>query len=80
MKTFQDFENLRNKKCAPFGNIRNYVIEWMADAYVAKLDGVQRIKSNIGHYDHDAKVKILRMVEQRVEDIGAEFDWADFID
>ena len=80
MKTFQDFEKLRNKKCAPFGNMQNYVIEWIADAYVAKLDGVQRIKSNIGHYDHDAKVKILRMVEKRVEDIGAEFDWADFID
>ena len=52
----------------------------MADAYVAKLDVVQRIKSYIGHYDHDAKVKILRLVEQRVKDIGAEFDWADFID
>ena len=80
MKTFQDFENLRNKKCAPFGNMQNYVIEWMADAYVAKLDGVQRIKSSIGHYDHDAKVKILRLVEQRVREIGADFDWADFID
>ena len=39
MKTFQDFENLRNKKCAPFDNMQNYLIEWMADAYVAKLDG-----------------------------------------
>ena len=52
----------------------------MADAYVAKLDGVQMIKSNTGHYDHDAKVKILRMVKKRVKDIGAEFDWTDFID
>ena len=52
----------------------------MADAYVANLDVVQRIKSNIAHYDHDAKVKILRLVEKRVEDIGAEFDWTDFID
>ena len=42
----------------------------MLDAYVVNLDGVQRIKSNIGHYDHDATVKILRMVEKRVEDIG----------
>ena len=42
----------------------------MADAYVANLDEVQRIKSNIGHYDHDAKAKILRMVKKRVEDIG----------
>ena len=80
MKTFQDFENLRNRKCALFGNTQNYLIEWMVDAYVAKLDGVQRIKSNIGHYDHDAKVKILRLVEQRVREIGVEFDWADFID
>lgn len=80
MKTFQDFENLKNKKCAPFGNMQNSVIEWMADAYVAKLDGVKRIKSNIGYYDHDAKVKILRLVEQRVRRIGAKFDWADFID
>lgn len=47
---------------------------------MAKLDEVQRIKSNIGHYDHDAKVKILRMVEQMVEDIGAEFNWTDVID
>ena len=52
----------------------------MADAYVANLDVVQRINSNIAHYDHDAKVKILRMVEQMVDDIGAEFDWTDFID
>ena len=37
---------------------------------MAKLDEVQRIKSNIGHYDHDAKAKILRMVKKRVEDIG----------
>lgn len=71
---------MKNKKCAPFGNKQNSVIEWMADVYVAKLDGVQRIKSNIGHYDHDAKVKILRLVEQRVRRIGAKFDWADFID
>lgn len=49
MKTFQDFENLRNRKCTLFGNTQNYLIEWMVDAYVAKLDGVQRIKSNIGH-------------------------------
>lgn len=49
MKTFQDFENLRNKKCAPFGNMQKDVIEWTVDAYVAKLDGVQRIKSSIGH-------------------------------
>lgn len=49
MKTFQDFENLRNEKCAPFGNVQKYVIEWISNAYVAKLDGVQRIKSNIGH-------------------------------
>ena len=47
---------------------------------MAKLDGVQMIKSNTGHYDHDTKVKILRMVEQMVKDIGAEFDWTDFID
>ena len=49
MKTFQDFENLRNKKCTPFGNMQKDVIEWMANVYVAKLDGVQRIKSNIDY-------------------------------
>ncbi len=74
-----DFLTHKHKKNA--GEVQqNYVIEWMADAYVANLDGVQRIKSNIGHYDHDAKVKIIRMIEQMVEDIGAEFDWTDFID
>ena len=64
-----DFLTHKHKKNA--GEVQQYyVIEWMADAYVAKLDVVQRIKSNIGHYDHDAKAKILRMVKKRVEDIG----------
>ena len=49
MKTFQDFEHLRNKKCTPFGTMQNDLVEWMVDPYVAKLDGVQRIKINIGH-------------------------------
>ncbi len=80
MKTYIDFEKLKKRKCAPFESMFDYVVAWLSDCYISKSDGVQRIKSYVGHYDREGKIRILRLVERSVKATGCPFDWTDFID
>jgi hypothetical protein len=79
MKTFKEFEDYKKIPIEGFGNEFNYSIEWLEDLYVAKINGVNQIKTWLLQWDLDARKKILALVAKRCSERGiVEFDYSEF--
>lgn len=55
MKTIKDLEAMKNEKMIPFGNRYDYYIAYLVDLYIAKLDGLSRVKSELSKWDKESR-------------------------
>lgn len=70
MKTLSDLEQMKNQKAIPFENAYEFLIERLVDFYIAKSNGIDRIKSELSEWDSDAKEEIIREVRIRCYEAG----------
>jgi hypothetical protein len=58
MKTLKDLEEMKNVP-AMFGNQYNLLLMTLEDFYIAKLNGLDRIKAELSNWDNEAKKVIV---------------------
>lgn len=68
MKTLRDLEEMKNKAMIPFGNQYDYLFATLEDYYIAKLDGVDRIKAELQNWDKESQ----RFIVNKLADIISE--------
>lgn len=75
MKTVKDLEEMKNKSMIPFGNQYEFLFATLEDYYIAKMDGINRIKAELSNWDAEAqRVIVNRLVEIISEDDLYEFN------
>lgn len=72
MKTLKDLEAMKTQKSAVFGNAYEFLMERLADYYVSKIDGENRIKAELSEWDTEAKQAIIQEVGIRVKGMGLQ--------
>ncbi len=70
MKTLKDLEEMKNKSCIPFGNQYEYLFATLEDYYIAKMDGLSRIKAELEQWDNDAKKVIVEKLVVIIAESG----------
>lgn len=74
-KTLKDLETMKNKSVIPFGSQYEFLFTTLEDYYIAKLDGVARIKSELSNWDIEAqKVIANKLIDIISEDGIVGFD------
>ena len=75
MKTLKDLEEMKNITMIPFGNQYDFLFATLEDYYIAKMDGIDRIKAELKNWDNEAqKVIVNKLVEIISEDEMIGFD------
>lgn len=75
MKTLIDLEEMKKMSMPPFGNQYDYLFATLEDYYIAKMDGIERIKAELQNWDKEAqKVIVNKLVEIISEDEMIGFD------
>lgn len=70
MKTKKDLEEMKNNECPPFSTRYEYFIELLADYYISKINGQERIKSELMNWNKDAQLQIIGVVADRLNKEG----------
>lgn len=74
-KTLEDLETMKNKSMIPFGSQYEFLFATLEDYYIAKLDGVARIKTELSNWDIEAqKVIANKLIDIISEDGIVSFD------
>lgn len=68
MKTLKDLEEMKNNTMVPFGNQYEYLFATLEDYYIAKMDGLNRIKAELQNWDEEAQ----RVIVNKLADIISE--------
>lgn len=64
MKTVKDLEEMKSKSMFPFENQYEFLFATLEDYYIAKTDGMNRIKIELSYWDTEAqKVIADRLIE-----------------
>ena len=75
MKTLKDLEEMKKIPMIPFENQYDYIFATLEDYYIAKMDGINRIKAELKNWDIEAqKVIVNKLVEILSEDELIGFD------
>ena len=75
MKTLKDLKEMKNESCIPFGTQYEYFFAGLEDYYIAKSDGVERIKVELKNWDKEAQFFIVNELANRISESGImEFD------
>lgn len=75
MKTLKDLEEMKNKTIVPFGSQYDYLFTTLEDYYVAKPDGVNRIKAELQNWDKESQRFIVNKLVDIISDSGIiDFD------
>ena len=75
MKTILDIETMKEQPTNVFGNAYNYLIESLANDYISKLTGKERIQSELNKWDLESRSIILNDIKSSVESTGIDFIW-----
>lgn len=59
MKTKKDLELMKSVYCEPFGNQYDCLLATLEDYYIAKVDGLIRIKAELKDWDNEAQQLIV---------------------
>lgn len=70
MKTLKDLEKMKNETITPFGNQYDYLFARLEDYYIAKADGVNRIKAELQNWDKEAQQVIINELESIISASG----------
>lgn len=75
LKTLEDLENMKKEACIPYGTQYDYFFAALQDLYIAKLDGLSRIKAELEQWDDEAKEVIAEKLIDIISESGImEFD------
>ena len=66
MKTMVDLENMKLLRCPPFGSYYEYYIETLADYYISKFDGINRIKNELKDWNKETQNYIVDILIKRI--------------
>lgn len=67
-KTLKDLEAMKNKSMIPFGSQYEFLFATLEDYYIAKMDGVNRIKDELNNWDVEAQ----KVIANKLIDIISE--------
>ena len=73
MKTFYDLERMKVQPCFPFGSAYSYFISRLADYYISKSNGIERIKYELQKWDAPTKAYIIDLVVDEINNTGIMF-------
>lgn len=54
MKTMKDLEEMKTRTMPPFDSEYDYLFETLEDYYIAKMDGMSRIKRELSKWDRES--------------------------
>lgn len=74
MKTLRDLEDMKNKAMIPFGNQYDYLFATLEDYYITKMDGLDRIKSELRNWDKESQ----QVIVNKLVNIISENEITDF--
>lgn len=74
MKTISDLENMKQQKCLPFDNAYDYLMMTLEDFYVAKSDGISRIKNELSGWDSESRRVIIEALIRNISGTLHDFD------
>ncbi len=66
MKNIRDLEIMKETTCKPFGTEYEYLMSRLENNYIAKTDGVNRIRAELSDWDVESKKLILEELAERI--------------
>lgn len=76
MQTLTDLENMKNVKCQMFSNQYEFFIASLENDYIAKTDGLSRIKHELENWNGEAQVAIIEKLVRSISQSGIQgFDY-----
>ena len=66
-KTLKDLNDMKNNKMSPFGNQYEFFFATFEDYYIAKMDGKERIKTELSKWDSEAQKEIVCKLADIIE-------------
>lgn len=66
-KTLKDLNDMKNNKMSPFGNQYEFFFATLEDYYIAKMDGKERIKTELSKWDSEAQKEIVNILADIIE-------------
>ncbi|MBD5456852.1 MAG: hypothetical protein HDR23_10415 [Lachnospiraceae bacterium] len=70
MKTVKDLEEMKSKSMIPFGSQYEFLFATLEDYYIAKMDGINRIKAELSKWDTDAQRVIANKLVEVISESG----------
>lgn len=69
-KTLKDLNDMKNNKMSPFGNQYEFFFATLEDYYIAKMDGKERIKTELSKWDSETQKEIVNILADIIESDG----------
>lgn len=69
-KTIKDLEEMKNKSMIPFGNQYEFLFATLEDYYIGKMDGINRIKTELSNWDVEAQKVIANKLVEIISEGG----------
>lgn len=69
-KTLKFLNDMKNNKMSPFGNQYEFFFATLEDYYIAKMDGKERIKTELAEWDSEAQKEIVNILADIIESDG----------
>ena len=69
-KTLKYLNDMKNKKMPPFGNQYEFFFATLEDYYIAKMNGKERIKTELSKWDSEAQKEIVNILADIIESDG----------
>ena len=61
---------MKNNKMSPFGNQYEFFFATLEDYYIAKMDGKERIKTELSKWDSETQKEIVNILADIIESDG----------
>lgn len=69
-KTLKFLNDMKNNKMSPFGNQYEFFFATLEDYYIAKMDGKERIKTELSKWDSETQKEIVNILAVIIESDG----------
>lgn len=69
-RTLKYLNDMKNNKMSPFGNQYEFFFATLEDYYIAKMDGKERIKTELSKWDSEAQKEIVNILADIIESDG----------
>lgn len=69
-KTLKFLNDMKNNKMSPFGNQYEFFFATLEDYYIAKMNGKERIKTELSKWDSEAQKEIVNILADIIESDG----------